>query len=136
MTAEDDVFEDDTTTKRTLGGVSREARSAAFVPAVKSGKPPFQPPKQKRRWHKRPDGYNTDDEKDAETSKGDGAGADVGTSADGETGDPEAEGNNTMVDVAAPAAEHREGSEEVGEVNDEDEDDEMMSQDAEGSDVE
>lgn len=134
-TGEDAMFDDDTTTKRTLGGVSREPRSAAFVPAVKSGKKPlFQGPKQKRRWHKRPEGYNTDDEKAGEQSKKTKKRtAKRGTADEASAVDPEAGGNEEMADSTAPAAEQQDDSEEDEEVN---EDEEMMSQDAEGSEVE
>lgn len=71
---------------KTLGGVSRE-KTAAFFP-IASKEPGLiqQPaPKGKRRWHKRPEGYHTDEEEGRKgpmksgTAKGGNAGDTEGT---------------------------------------------------------
>lgn len=54
---------------KTLGGVSRE-KTATFFPIASREAGVIQPPARgKRRWHKRPEGYHTDEDEDQGKSK-------------------------------------------------------------------
>lgn len=114
------IIHEDDITKRTLGGVSRQPQGNAFVPSSKNAKRSalFTRPKTKRRWHKRPKGYNTDEDEAAKKGVG-------------------VDGSDAVVEERGDAAEseHHSSSEEEEAMEENNDDDEMMSQDAEGSEV-